>query len=412
MTKAKRLSLYFRYRFGMVAAFGCFSILGLLFKESDVAIRFILFLMAASMCLVQSWSMTLGPYISHAYLVWLPVIIFASYARSFILPALSLVLLVCVSKVFWGPYTEQRFLVSDTMIGLFVLFGSHLVRSIWIEGRALKLRNDDLIQESFLLQQTFDKQIRSFISPVLIKKIEKMMSKGSGFIAAVDSVLRLHRTQVAVMYSDIRNYSTRSDDIDFIEKELIPSARSIIDPAEENGGVAKQIGDAVLVYYSFDDPEEGLLRALKDGLRSSLLEDQRIRSIGRSKPERYFTITFGIAYIGNIASARHREPTITGRPANLSARIDTLTKERAVQDKIAGQCGILLDEAAAAVVKTFTSGWMMVEIILEECSISIRSYPEEKKIYFLPASKVNLEQLNGVLRVNKISELFPGKNNG
>ena len=74
--------------------------------------------------------MTLGPYISHVYLIWLPVIVLASFSRSYIFSATWLIFLAYTSRIFWGPHTEARFIFSDTVLGLFILLAVHLFRRI------------------------------------------------------------------------------------------------------------------------------------------------------------------------------------------------------------------------------------------------------------------------------------------
>ncbi len=407
------LRLYFLYRYGMALTILILGAVGYYFRQNSLAIRACLTLLATLLCFVQSWSMTLGPYISHAYLIWLPLIVLASFSRSFVLQSSWLVFLVCTSRIFWEKHTELRFVFSDTVIGLFILLSVHLVRRVWIDSCALAFQNEDLRKEAFVAQQTFDKHLRSFISPVLIKNIELMTVRGATFIAALDSTLKLRKCTVAVLFSDMRNFSVRSDDITFLEKELIPSARAIIDPAEENGGIAKQVGDAVFIYYSLDDPEESLLRSLKDGIRCSLEEQLRVRCLGRTSVERFFTLTFGMAFVGNMVSARHREATIIGSPANLAARIDAMTKDQSILNLINNEAGILLEQSAYVVVKSFSSDWQLRWADLSQLGLSIRSYPDQTKLYFLPANEYNINILNQLLVLNSIPILkISGEING
>jgi class 3 adenylate cyclase len=409
------LSLYFKYRFGMAAAISLIGVSGLFLKQNERAIKILLIFLDTLMCYVQIWSMTLGPYISHSYLIWLPAIVLASFARSFILAGGWLVFLVLTSRPFWISHTEIRFIFSDTVIALAVLMGVIVTRWVWIESAAIQFESDDLRAKTFESQEIFNKQIRSFISPVLIHSLERAVKQGSSIVAALDSVLRLRKSEVCVLFSDIRNFSLRSDDVSFIENELIPSARMIIDEAESNNGIAKQIGDAVLIYYNQKDPEESLLLGLKDALRCCIQENARILSLGRLSSERFFTITYGLAYVGNMASTRHREATIIGSPANLAARIDTLTKENAFKALFEAESGIFLADAAFKTLSTFTAEWSFRSIDLSSINLSIRSFPNETHVYYMPANDNNIGLLNRLLEMNQIPALqvrLQGVNHG
>lgn len=399
------LSLYFKYRFGMAAAIAIIGLLGLLIKKSEKVLKFLLVLLAALLCYAQSWSMTLGPYISHTYLIWLPAIVLASFARSFLLSGGWLVFLVLTSRPLWAPNTEIRFIFSDTLIALAVILGIMVARWVWIDSIAIQYESDDLRVKAFETQQIFNKQIRSFISPVLIQRLEQAVKQGSSIVASLDSVLRLRKSEVCVLFSDIRNFSLRSDDVEFIENELIPSAKMIIDEAENNNGVAKQIGDAVLIYYNQKDSEESLLLGLKDALRCCIQENSRILALGRVQSERFFTLTYGLAYVGNMASTRHREATIIGSPANLAARIDALTKEEAFKRLVEAEPGIFLADSAFKTLSTFSAEWKFRSINLASVNLNIRSFPDETDVFFMPASAGNVTLLNQLLKINQIPVL-------
>lgn len=141
------LGLYFKYRYGMAAAIWCLGLLGYVLRGSAVGLRLCLLVLASLTCYVQAWSMTLGPYIPHSYLVWLPLIVLASFSRSYLLSAAWLVFLVYTSKYFWASYTDARSVFSDTCLGLLLLFGVLTVRKFWLESQAMQLLNKELHDE-------------------------------------------------------------------------------------------------------------------------------------------------------------------------------------------------------------------------------------------------------------------------
>ncbi|MEW6057477.1 MAG: hypothetical protein AB1540_12770 [Bdellovibrionota bacterium] len=308
----------------------------------------------------------------------------------------------------WESKAPSAWIKSDIAVAVAVMIIAHMVRRIWLEAKANQFILDDTREEAEQNRIIFDKLIKSFVAPVLIQKIEKICQETGSIAEALDSVLKRTRTKASVLYSDVRNFSSRSNNLDFIEKELIPSAVSILDPAEENLGVARQVADAVLIYYSLPDPEESILRALKDAIRCSLYEHKRISALGRTQPERYFTITFGDALVGNIASVKHREPTIIGNVANLATRIDGLTRELAFTSLFPKEPVVLLSSEAFRIVETFSPTWESLVISLDVLNITLKSYPNERSVIILPAIQKNISTLNALLRLNDISELKVG----
>ena len=130
----------------------------------------------------------------------------------------------------------------------------YATKRIWIRSKINEFLHNDAVQESIQKQIEFDNEIKRFISPVLVQRIEEKTATGETLVMALDDVLMRKEAPVAVMFTDMRNFSTRSVDTDFVEKELVPSSSKIIDSSEDNMGIAKQIGDAVFVYYSMEDP--------------------------------------------------------------------------------------------------------------------------------------------------------------
>ncbi len=351
--------LYMQYRFGMAAAILLLGMVAFLLRGRALAVRSVYLILATLMSVVQAWSMTLGPQITIKWVVWLPTIVFMVTSNSFFFSALWLGLLVLLTHPYWEGRDFARAIFSDFTLSLVALAFGQIVRRISITARINYLLYEEASQSLEEEQKIFYTQISRFISPVLLEKIDEKRKAGLTPVAALDAVLKRRRSTVAVMFSDIRDFSSRADETDFIENELIPSSASIIDPCERNCGIAKQIGDAVIVFYDLPDAEEGLLRALADAFRCAQFEANRVKRLNRIHPERYFSIAYGSATVGNMASVSHRETTIIGYPANLSARIDSLTKERKIADIIRSQsvpC-VMLSAESAVVVGQFAKTW-------------------------------------------------------
>lgn len=374
-------------------------------SNNTTLIKFCLYLACLIISLLTSWAMTLGYPMQSIWVVFYPTIILATLMSSLILSISWIILIVIISSPYWSVPYPGHFMITNSIAAIFILSLSYVTKLIWIKSKINQFLNDDLVAESIEKQIEFDNEIKRFISPVLVERIEEKTSSGQTLVMALDDVLMRKEANVAVMFTDMRNFSTRSVDTDFVEKELVPSSSKIIDSSEDNMGVAKQIGDAVFVYYSMEDPEEGLLRAAKDAVVGCIDEKQRIKELGRQIPERFFSLAYGSALVGNMASFRHREATVIGSPANLAARMDSLTKEPAFKPLIDDGNKVLLSKAAKELLQTFHDSFEFNEINLEDMGLIMKSFPDEKTIYLLPITKNNIARLNDVLLANNIKTI-------
>ncbi|MCC7442143.1 MAG: hypothetical protein IT285_10940 [Bdellovibrionales bacterium] len=403
------LELYFRYRFGMAAAILCIGAIAVIFRQRVGVLRACFLVLATLLSVVQAWSMTLGPAITIKWIVWLPALVFIVTSNSLVFSVAWLGALVAVTQPYWeGKELVTRALFSDFTIAFVALLFAQIARRIWIIS-GINYHMFELVTEELREQERiFYKEMRKFIAPVLVERIEKQREKHQSPIEPVDEVLKRTRKQVVVLFSDLKDFSQRSEDREFVEKELIPSAISIIDEAEKNKGIAKQIGDAVLIYYDLEDPELSLLRAVRDGLRSAGLEADRVRSLAREYPERFFSIAIGIATVGNMASVQHYEPTVIGKPANLAARIDALTRQKTLQEILLqhDRPTILLSGAAGEVLKAFSRDLKLRAVELQTLGLQLKSYADETRIFLFTADETNLSLLNQILRLNAIEQLW------
>lgn len=395
------------YRFGLALSIILLGIISFLFRKKTSIVVINLYLVALLISLAVSWSMSFHNVngIRSKWVVMISACVLISVVRSLIVPICWLLFSIAVSSPLWVKYTPKRDLISDTIFAIILIIFGYASKRIWIQSKINKFLHDDAVQESIEKQMEFDSEIKRFISPVLVKRIEEKTANGETLVMALDDVLMRKEAPVAVMFTDMRNFSTRSVDIDFVEHELVPSSSKIIDGAEDNMGIAKQIGDAVFVYYALEDPEEGLLRATKDSVKGCLGEKHRIKALGRTEPERFFSIAYGPALVGNMASFRHREATVIGSPANLSARLDSLTKEPAFKILIGDGNKVLVSKTAKEILKTFNEKFEFNEVNLEDMKLIMKSFPEEKTIYLLAVTEHNINALNEVLKVNNIQTI-------
>jgi class 3 adenylate cyclase len=399
------IEIFRKYRFGLAGTIWLLGLLAYIFRRRTNVVKFSLYLVSLAIPLFVAWSMTFGYPVQTKWLVFMPTLVLISVARSFILPVMWVLFITMITKPIWVTVNPARWLVTDTIVGIVIILFGHIFRRIWLESKVNQFINDDLIAASIEQQLEFDKNIKSFISPVLVSRIEEKTRSGESLVAALDSVLMRRANKVSVLFNDVRNFSTRSIDSHFVENELIPASSLIIDRTEANGGVAKQIGDAVFVYYSLDDPEEALLRAMKDGVVGCIEEKKRIEFLGRNNPERFFSLSYGNALVGNMASTKHREATVIGAPANLAARMDGLTKKPEFNILVADGTKIIMSEEAVNTAKTFHDKLDFQKIDLVEKDFIMKSFPDEKSVYLFATTPENIKALNEVLIENKLAPI-------
>lgn len=365
-------------------------------------IKILLIAFAAIITTNVAYSMSLGSPIQSKWLVYFSSLIASIALNSFV--GVQAVILACLwmTHEFWRDFIPFAWLSSDVVLFGLLSFGVWFAKISWLKGQVAQLQQDEIRSELIIQRQEFQHEISQFISPVLVQSLEQHLSRGISMSNAIDSLLRLRRETVAVLYSDIRNYSARADNQKFIQEHVIPQAAKILNASESNKGVARLVGDAAFVFYCLEDSEESLLRAFRDAVQFSVWEAKRVAEKNSEKLERYFTVTYGQAFVGNIGSTRHREFATCGKPANLAARIDSLTKEKVLQELIGVIAHVLLSESAKTKLSEFASDLVFKELDLQSNGITLRSYDDEKSIYLFECTSANMQTLNRLLVLNSL----------
>jgi adenylate cyclase len=142
------------------------------------------------------------------------------------------------------------------------------------------------------------------------------------------------RTEVAILMTDIRNFTTMSEQMDpwdivALLNDYFPRIINVI--FRHQGMVDKFIGDSILAVFGVPSPrEDDALRAARAALemRSQLEAINRERTgLKRTTIDMGIGITSGTVISGNIGSERRMDFTVIGDPVNLAARLEGLTKE-------------------------------------------------------------------------------------
>jgi adenylate cyclase len=153
------------------------------------------------------------------------------------------------------------------------------------------------------------------------------------------------RMTVTVLFSDLRNFTAKSEEVD--ERELVAQLNEYLEEMVacvfNNGGmVDKFIGDAVMAVWGAvnskgDEADaEGAVRAAMAMRERLAVLNEKWESEGRQTHAFGVGINQGPAVFGNIGSLAKMELTVIGDAVNLASRLEGLTKQFGVDLLVSG----------------------------------------------------------------------------
>jgi len=142
------------------------------------------------------------------------------------------------------------------------------------------------------------------------------------------------KTDITVMFSDIRGFTTISEKLDAQElavflNQYLSDMTSLV--FENHGTLDKYIGDAVMAFWGapFEDEKHAA-----HGCNSALRMMQRVREMqrvweasGKPKLDIGIGLNSGVASVGNMGSVLRYGYTALGDTVNLSSRLEGLNKD-------------------------------------------------------------------------------------
>jgi adenylate cyclase len=166
-------------------------------------------------------------------------------------------------------------------------------------------------------------EFANYLSPEVIRRL------------LVDpSLVDPKKTDITVMFSDIRGFTTISEKLDaqelavFLNQYLSDMTRIVF---KNNGTLDKYIGDAVMAFWGAPYEEPG--HATK-ACRAALEMMKRVRELqkvweaeGKPSLEIGIGLNTGVASVGRMGSSLRRGYTALGDAVNLSSRLEGLNKD-------------------------------------------------------------------------------------
>ncbi|MDR2629663.1 MAG: adenylate/guanylate cyclase domain-containing protein [Spirochaetaceae bacterium] len=168
------------------------------------------------------------------------------------------------------------------------------------------------------------------------------------FFAAPEAMLVGDNRVLAVLFSDIRSFTTISEGM--APEDLVNSLNRYFSGQVDiimnrNGIVDKYIGDAIMAFWGApvkhdDDALQSVLSGL-DMIDALRVFNEAQRKEGKPEFHIGIGINYGLVTVGNIGSERKMDYTVIGDMVNLASRMEGLTKpyhqEILISDSIYGE---------------------------------------------------------------------------
>ena len=238
-------------------------------------------------------------------------------AACFLLPAVAAVVIgmavMAVYLLFSFYWAFQGglwlWVVSPTLGGVTALASSQVTNYV-LEGR-----------EKRHLRKLFQRYVKDDV-------IEKILDTPDGLALGGD------RREIAVLFSDIRGFTTRSekDSAETVVYYLNQYFTAMVDAIQENGGmVDKFIGDGIMAIFGapIEDSEAAYhaVKAAQAMLESLAVLNRRLTEEGIEPIGIGIGIHTGEAVVGNIGSPQRMDYTAIGDVVNTASRIEGLTRK-------------------------------------------------------------------------------------
>lgn len=186
----------------------------------------------------------------------------------------------------------------------------------------------------FALSQYERRRLKGYLSRYVSPEVANLLSDDS---TELEAVLRGANRSIAVMFSDIRGFTTLSEQ--YSPEELVEHLNeyfeSMVDSIHhDHGSLNKYIGDAILAFWGgifSAGPKQDCLNCLASALdmqqRMQQLNEAWVQQEGRLPLQVGIGISFGQGFVGNLGHSQRMEFAVMGDVVNLGSRLEGATKQ-------------------------------------------------------------------------------------
>ncbi len=211
-----------------------------------------------------------------------------------------------------------------------------------------------------------------FAGPEITERINKQLKLYRlPYDVVLSSIVAKRSCNVALVWTDMRNYTETSKDREALASVMIPRIKSITKILDKNRGISRNIGDLNFAYFDQNDERTLIRRALLSAVQIVALE------LESSFMNRFVIISFGEAFTGNVTGSEDTyEITAMGVPVNLAQRLDELTKTKAFQSHV-NPNSIVLSQSSCEIANQYFPNLRINILPLAPNNLQIRSFEND-----------------------------------
>ncbi len=260
---------------------------------------------------------------------------------------------------------------------------------------SLTQQNTDTQRKNIEMNIEFTDRLKSFIPEQIATRLENKLANGrTTVLQAIDEVLRPKKQHIACLFSDIRGYTQGSKNLDdYIGELVLPNIKACTHAVEAHGGIPRKIGDLVFAYYDDSNQIKNVINSLMSGFEISDLNEDQNAGTELGEIRRYILISIGEAIVGNIGGFDSSvEITALGSPVNFLARVDELTKVKAISKQL--QNGdIIVCQDTYKMLASIGLELDCRKLSIHRVGLRIRDFSEENALYSLRPSDYNKNRI-------------------
>ena len=308
--------------------------------------------------------------------------------------ALYVPIVVLQSIAIEGRESEIPLLWSANISGLAVVLLAQRGLSKEVNIFITQKEKQTAVEKTASLKEEFIENLKEFLPTEIYRRIIKKLNQGNVSPRdAVKTVLKPKSLFVACMFSDIRGYTSQSRrTAGFVQKSVLPNVEVCVDAIEKYQGIVQTIGDALFAYFDFASERTNVYLALMAG--AELLDETSTHNKAIDSDaavRRFVTVASGVAAVGNLGGKMGCfKITAMGDCANLSQRLDEVTKAPAIKNIIGSDDTLIIDKCTYDVLPDLWDRIDVSEVNIHTEGLTIRDFPEVDTIYLI---KVNEESI-------------------